>query len=142
MPGNQGSLGELFTRSTTQISRLFRAEIALTKAQAKAAAQCLAATGILLVTALVLTLYMLGWLAHAIFLSWRLAVPFWIATLLAVAVSAVLTVILNVAGYAALKKVQRHLPNSTEGMKADVGTIKPAFKPATEEDRWLKRNRA
>ncbi|EEJ52963.1 hypothetical protein HMPREF0578_0917 [Mobiluncus mulieris 28-1] len=135
MPGSQGSLGELFARFTTQISKLFRAEIALTKAQAKAAAQRFAAAGILLVAALVLALYMLGWLIHAMFLSWQLAVPSWAAALLTAAVLAVLAVILGVAGYAALKKAQRHLPNPTEGVKTDVGIIKSAFKPTTEEDR-------
>ncbi|WP_252865283.1 phage holin family protein [Mobiluncus mulieris] len=76
----------------------------MTKAQAKAAAQRFAAAGILLVAALVLALYMLGWLIHAMFLSWQLAVPSWAAALLTAAVLAVLAVILGVAGYAALKR--------------------------------------
>lgn len=135
MPGNQGSLGQLFARFSTQISQLFRAEVALVRVQAKAAVQRFAVAAVLLVTALVLALFMLGWLIHAMFFAWLLVIPHeWAAALLTAAVLAGLALILGLAGYAALKKAQRHLPAPAQSVKTDVGIIKSALKGTTEGD--------
>lgn len=125
----KATLGTLFSRFSAQISNLFRAEIALTKAQAKESGKRFGLSGALFGGAAIFGLFMLGWLIKAMYFGWlSLVGANWGAALLTALVLLVITGALGIAGLAAVKKAKENIPNPADGVKTDVGIIKSAFK--------------
>ncbi|MCI6584993.1 MAG: phage holin family protein [Mobiluncus sp.] len=129
----KATMGMLFSRFSAQISTLFRAEIALAKAQAKESGKRFGLAAGLFAVAGVLALFMLGWLIQAMFFGWlALTGANWGAALLTALVLLVITGILAGAGIASVKKAQEHIPDPASGVKTDVGIIKSAIKSQPE----------
>lgn len=123
------SLGALFARFSTQVSDLFRAEVALMKAQAKAAVARFAVAAVMLVAAGVFALFMLGYLIKAMFYGFTAltGLAAW-GALLTAAVLLVLTVILALIGLSAAKRAKDNIPEPQKHVKKDVETLKAAIK--------------
>lgn len=123
------SLGALFARFSTQISDLFRAEVALMKAQAKAAVARFAVAAVMLVAAGVFALFMLGYLIKAMFYGFTAltGLAAW-GALLTAAVLLVLTLILALIGLSAIKRAKANIPEPQKHVKMDVETLKAALK--------------
>lgn len=123
------SLGALFARFSTQISDLFRAEVALMKAQAKAAVARFAVAAVMLVAAGVFALFMLGYLIKAMFYGFTAltGLAAW-GALLTAAVLLVLTLILALIGLSAVKRAKANIPEPQKHVKMDVETLKAAIK--------------
>lgn len=123
------SLGALFARFSTQVSDLFRAEVALMKAQAKAAGSRFGLAAGLLAGAGVFTLFMLGYLIKAMFYGFTAltGLAAW-GALLTAAVLLVLTVILTLIGLSAAKHAKDNIPEPQKHVKKDVETLKAAIK--------------
>lgn len=123
------SLGALFARFSTQISDLFRAEVALMKAQAKAAVARFAVAAVMLVAAGVFALFMLGYLIKAMFYGFTAltGLAAW-GALLTAAVLLVLTLILALIGLSAIKRAKANIPEPQKHVKMDVETLKAAIK--------------
>nr|WP_282920939.1 phage holin family protein [Mobiluncus sp. Marseille-Q7826] len=123
------SLGALFARFSTQVSDLFRAEVALMKAQAKAAGSRFGLAAGLLAGAGVFALFMLGYLIKAMFYGFTAltGLAAW-AALLTAAVLLVLTVILALIGLSAAKRAKDNIPEPQKHVKKDVETLKAAIK--------------
>lgn len=123
------SLGALFARFSTQVSDLFRAEVALMKAQAKAAGSRFGLAAGLLAGAGVFALFMLGYLIKAVFYGFTAltGLAAW-GALLTAAVLLVLTVILALIGLSAAKRAKDNIPEPQKHVKKDVETLKAAIK--------------
>lgn len=123
------SLGALFARFSTQISDLFRAEVALMKAQAKAAVARFAVAAVMLIAAGVVALFMLGYLVKAMFYGFTAltGLAAW-GALLTAAVLLVLTLILALIGLSAVKRAKDNIPEPQKHVKKDVETLKAAIK--------------
>ena len=123
------SLGALFARFSTQISDLFRAEVALMKAQAKAAVARFAVAAVMLIAAGVVALFMLGYLIKAMFYGFTAltGLAAW-GALLTAAVLLVLTLILALIGLSAVKRAKDNIPEPQKHVKKDVETLKAALK--------------
>lgn len=123
------SLGALFARFSTQISDLFRAEVALMKAQAKAAVARFAMAAVMLIAAGVVALFMLGYLIKAMFYGFTAltGLAAW-GALLTAAVLLVLTLILALIGLSAVKRAKDNIPEPQKHVKKDVETLKAAIK--------------
>lgn len=123
------SLGALFARFSTQVSDLFRAEVALMKAQAKAAGSRFGLAAGLLAGAGVSALFMLGYLIKAMFYGFTAltGLAAW-GALLTAAVLLVLTVILALIGLSAAKRAKDNIPEPQKHVKKDVETLKAAIK--------------
>lgn len=123
------SLGALFARFSTQISDLFRAEVALMKAQAKAAVARFAVAAVMLIVAGVFALFMLGYLIKAMFYGFTAltGLAAW-GALLTAAVLLVLTLILALIGLSAVKRAKDNIPEPQKHVKMDVETLKAALK--------------
>lgn len=123
------SMGTLFARFSSQISTLFRAEVALAKAQAKQAGTRFGMAAALFALAGIFALFMLGWLIKAMFFAWlNLTGLDWAAALLTALVLGVLAGIFAWAGVAGVKRAMSHIPAPAAGMRTDVGILKSAFK--------------
>lgn len=120
------SLGALFARFSTQVSDLFRAEVALMKAQAKAAGSRFGLAAGLLAGAGVFALFMLGYLIKAMFYGFTAltGLAAW-GALLTAAVLLVLTVILALIGLSAAKRAKDNIPEPQKHVKKDVETLRP-----------------
>lgn len=123
------SLGALFARFSTQISDLFRAEVALMKAQAKAAVARFAVAAVMLIAAGVVALFMLGYLIKAMFYGFTAltGLAAW-GALLTAAVLLLLTLILALIGLSAVKRAKDNIPEPQKHVKMDVETLKAALK--------------
>ncbi|WP_307742360.1 phage holin family protein [uncultured Mobiluncus sp.] len=123
------SLGALFARFSTQVSDLFRAEVALMKAQAKAAGSRFGLAAGLLAGAGVFALFMLGYLIKAMFYGFTAltGLAAW-GALLTAAVLLVLTAILALIGLSAAKRAKDNIPEPQKHVKKDVETLKAAIK--------------
>lgn len=123
------SLGALFARFSTQVSDLFRAEVALMKAQAKAAGSRFGLAAGLLAGAGVFALFMLGYLIKAMFYGFTAltGLAAW-GALLTAGVLLVLTVILALIGLSAAKRAKDNIPEPQKHVKKDVETLKAAIK--------------
>ncbi|WP_279060298.1 phage holin family protein [Mobiluncus curtisii] len=123
------SLGALFARFSTQISDLFRAEVALMKAQAKAAGSRFGLAAGMLAGAGIFGLFMLGYLLKAMFFGFSMLTGslLW-GALINAAVLLVLTLILVLAGLSAAKRAKATIPEPQKHVKRDVETLKAALK--------------
>ena len=127
------SMGALFARFSTQISDLFRAEIALTKAQAKESGKRFGLAGAMFAGAAVFALFMLGWLIQAMYFGWLgLVGANWAAALLTAAVLFVIVAILALVGLVSAKQAKNHIPEPQKHIQKDVATLKAAVKSGKE----------
>lgn len=132
------SLGALLTRFSTQISTLFRAEIALTKAQVKESGKRFGLAAGLLGTAAVFALFMLGWLITAMFFGFAALLGasvhgLALAALICAAILALVAGILALCGIKAAKAAQQRLPDPAAGVKKNVEVITSTARSAVEK---------
>ena len=119
------SIGQIFKDLTTDLSTLFRSEIALLKLEVKDTATKLGGGAALFAGALFLTLVGVAFLFVTITLGLvALGVPAWASSLIVTVVLFIGAVVLAMAGKKKLEAVN-FVPNeSIEHIKADIDTIK------------------
>jgi len=118
------TIGELFATLSEQVSALVRGEIELTKIQASAFFKKVGTGAVLLVVAVVMALYMVGWLFHTIEVAIAVALPAWAASLIVWGVLLIIVVVLALVGIKKIQKGQQDTPKPQEGLKEDVDAIK------------------
>lgn len=119
------SIGQIFKDLTSDLSTLFRSEIALLKLEIKDAVGKLGGGAALFAAALFLGLVGIAFLFVTITLGLvALGVPAWVSSLIVTAVLFIAAVVLALAGKKKLKGVNLVPSESIEHIKSDIDAIK------------------
>ncbi len=118
------TIGELVATLSEQLSALIRGEIELTKSKATAFLKKIGTGAALLVVAVIVGLYMVGWLFHTIEVALAVALPAWAASLIVWALLLIIVVVLALVGVKQIQNGQHDTPKPQEGLKEDVDAIK------------------
>lgn len=119
------SLGTIVKELTTDLSTLFRSEIALVKLEIRQAAAKLGTGGALLASALALAIFGLGFFFVTIVLGLvALGVPAWLSTLIVALVLFAGAAVLALRGKQKLEEVEFVPTEAIEQIRSDIETIR------------------
>ena len=122
-PEARPSIGTLIASVTSQLSGNVRDEIELNKTKALAFAAKSAKGAVLLATAAVFALFLLGWTLHTIEVALTLVVPAWAASLIVVGLLLLIVIVLALVGATALRSAQKHRPDPAASVAATKQAI-------------------
>ena len=106
---------------------LVTSQIQLLKMKGQTTGKKLAMGAVLIVAALVLVFYMMGWLLRTVELALAGPLPDWAAALIVAGILLLLIVTLLLVGYMVIKKATADKP-SVEGFQTDLDVVKEAVK--------------
>lgn len=121
------SISNLVQSVVAEGKTLVTSQVQLFKLKGQTTGKKLAIGIALILAALVLVFYMIGWVFRSIELALAVALPGWAASLIVVGILLVLIVILVLVGVAIAKKATADKPTA-EGFQTDIDVVKEAVK--------------